>query len=350
MRSKAVAIDEMKRVITFGEIMLRLAPEGYYRFVQAEKYGATFGGGEANVAVSLANFGVDAVFVSKVPKHEIGQACVNSLRRFGVDTDEILRGGDRLGIYYLEKGASQRPSKVIYDRAGSSISQATKEEFDWDDILEGADWFHFTGITPALGDNVAEICLEAVKAARAKGITVSCDLNYRNKLWSKEKAGEVMGELCKYVDVCIANEQDADDVFGIKARNTDVTSGKVDHEGYKDVALQLAQKFGFKKVAITLRGSISANDNDWAGMFYDGSDFYFSRTYPVHIVDRVGGGDSFGGGLIYACLNDYSGQDTINFAVAASCLKHSIEGDYNMVTVDEVKKLAGGDASGRVQR
>lgn len=340
----------MKRVITFGEIMLRLAPEGYYRFVQAEKYGATFGGGEANVAVSLANFGVDAVFVSKVPKHEIGQACVNSLRRFGVDTDEILRGGDRLGIYYLEKGASQRPSKVIYDRAGSAISQATKDEFDWDDILEGADWFHFTGITPALGDNVAEICLEAVKAARAKGITVSCDLNYRNKLWSKEKAGQVMGELCKYVDVCIANEQDADDVFGIKARNTDVTSGKVDHEGYKDVALQLAQKFGFKKVAITLRGSISANDNDWAGMLYDGNDFYFSRTYPVHIVDRVGGGDSFGGGLIYACLNDYSGQDTINFAVAASCLKHSIEGDYNMVTVDEVKKLAGGDASGRVQR
>ena len=347
---RAVGIDEMKRVITFGEIMLRLAPEGYYRFVQAEKYGATFGGGEANVAVSLANFGVDAVFVSKVPKHEIGQACVNSLRRFGVDTDEILRGGDRLGIYYLEKGASQRPSKVIYDRAGSSISQATKDEFDWDDILEGADWFHFTGITPALGDNVAEICLEAVKAAKKKGITVSCDLNYRNKLWSKEKAGEVMGELCKYVDVCIANEQDADDVFGIKARNTDVTSGKVDHEGYKDVALQLASRFGFKKVAITLRGSISANDNDWAGMLYDGNDFFFSRTYPVHIVDRVGGGDSLGGGLIYACLNDYSGQDTINFAVAASCLKHSIEGDYNMVTVDEVKKLAGGDASGRVQR
>ena len=340
----------MKRVVTFGEIMLRLAPEGYYRFVQAEKFGATFGGGEANVAVSLANFGMDAVFVSKVPKHEIGQACVNSLRRFGVDTDEIIRGGDRLGIYYLEKGASQRPSKVIYDRAGSAISQATKDEFDWDDILEGADWFHFTGITPALGDGVAEICLEAVKAARAKGITVSCDLNYRNKLWSKEKAGEVMGELCKYVDVCIANEQDADDVFGIKARNTDITSGKVDHEGYKDVAKQLAERFGFKKVAITLRGSISANDNDWAGMLYDGKEYYFSRTYPVHIVDRVGGGDSFGGGLIYACLNEYTGQETIDFAVAASCLKHSIEGDYNMVSVDEVKKLAGGDASGRVQR
>ena len=340
----------MKRVVTFGEIMLRLAPEGYFRFVQAEKLCATFGGGEANVAVSLANFGVDAVFVSKVPKHEIGQACVNSLRKFGVDTDEILRGGDRLGIYYLEKGASQRPSKVIYDRAGSAISPAAKDEFDWDDILEGADWFHFTGITPALGSNVAEICLEAVKAARAKGITVSCDLNYRNKLWSKEKAGEVMGELCKYVDVCIANEQDADDVFGIKARNTDVTSGKVDHEGYKDVAKQLAERFGFKKVAITLRGSISANDNNWAGMLYDGNEFCFSRTYPVHIVDRVGGGDSFGSGLIYACLEGYTSQEAIEFAVAASCLKHSIEGDYNMVSVDEVKKLAGGDASGRVQR
>ena len=340
----------MKRVITFGEIMLRLAPEGYYRFVQADKFGATFGGGEANVAVSLANFGVDAAFVSKVPKHEIGQACVNSLRRYGVDVDDIVRGGDRLGIYYLEKGASQRPSKVIYDRAGSAIALASKEDFDWEDIFQGADWFHFTGITPALGDNVAEICLDAVKAARAMGITVSCDLNYRNKLWSKEKAGQVMGELMKYVDVCIANEQDADDVFGIKARNTDVTSGKVDHEGYKDVAKQLADRFGFKKVAITLRGSISANDNNWAGMLYDGNDYFFSRTYAVHIVDRVGGGDSFGGGLIYACLNDYSGQDTIEFAVAASCLKHSIEGDYNMVTVDEVKKLAGGDASGRVQR
>ncbi len=348
-RFKAALID-MKRVVTFGEIMLRLAPEGYYRFVQADTFGATFGGGEANVAVSLANFGVDAAFVSKVPKHEIGQACVNSLRRFGVDTDDIIRGGDRLGIYYLEKGASQRPSKVIYDRAGSAIALAAKDEFDWEDIFQGADWFHFTGITPALGDNVAEICLEAVKAARKLGVTVSCDLNYRNKLWSKEKAGRVMGELMKYVDVCIANEQDADDVFGIKARNTDVTSGKVDHEGYKDVAKQLADRFGFKKVAITLRGSISANDNNWAGMLYDGSDYFFSHTYPVHIVDRVGGGDSFGGGLIYACLEGFDGQATIEFAVAASCLKHSIEGDYNMVTVDEVKKLAGGDASGRVQR
>lgn len=339
-----------KKVITFGEIMLRLAPEGYYRFVQAENYGATYGGGEANVAVSLANYGLDAAFVTKLPKHEIGQAGVNSLRRFGVDTSYITRGGDRVGIYFLEKGASQRPSKVIYDRAGSSIAAATTADFDWDQIFEGANWFHFTGITPALGDNVTEICLEACKKAKEKGITVSCDLNYRNKLWSKEKAGQVMGELCKYVDVCIANEEDASDVFGIKAANTDVTSGKVNHEGYKDVAKQLAERFGFSKVAITLRGSISANDNNWAAMLYDGSDFYFSKSYLMHIVDRVGGGDSFGGGLIYACLNDFAPQQTIEFAVAASCLKHSIEGDFNQVSVDEVMKLAGGDGSGRVQR
>lgn len=339
-----------KRVITFGEIMLRLAPEGYYRFVQAENYGATYGGGEANVAVSLANYGLDAAFVTKLPKHEIGQAGVNSLRRFGVDTSYITRGGDRVGIYFLEKGASQRPSKVIYDRAGSSIAAATTDDFDWDQIFQGAEWFHFTGITPALGDNVTEICLEACKKAKEKGITVSCDLNYRNKLWSKEKAGQVMGELCKYVDVCIANEEDASDVFGIKAANTDVTSGKVNHEGYKDVAKQLAERFGFSKVAITLRGSISANDNNWAAMLYDGSDFYFSKSYLMHIVDRVGGGDSFGGGLIYACLNDFAAQQTIEFAVAASCLKHSVEGDFNQVSVDEVMKLAGGDGSGRVQR
>lgn len=339
-----------KKVITFGEIMLRLAPEGYYRFVQAENYGATYGGGEANVAVSLANYGLDAAFVTKLPKHEIGQAGVNSLRRFGVDTSYITRGGDRVGIYFLEKGASQRPSKVIYDRAGSSIAAATTADFDWDQIFQGAEWFHFTGITPALGVNVTEICLEACKKAKEKGITVSCDLNYRNKLWSKEKAGQVMGELCKYVDVCIANEEDASDVFGIKAANTDVTSGKVNHEGYKDVAKQLAERFGFSKVAITLRGSISANDNNWAAMLYDGSEFYFSKSYLMHIVDRVGGGDSFGGGLIYACLHDFAPQQTIEFAVAASCLKHSIEGDFNQVSVDEVMKLAGGDGSGRVQR
>lgn len=339
-----------KKVITFGEIMLRLAPEGYYRFVQADTYGAAFGGGEANVAVSLANYGFDAGFVTKLPSHEIGQAAVNSLRRYGVDTSLIARGGDRVGIYYLEKGASQRSSKVIYDRAGSSIAAASPSDFDWKDIFEGAEWFHFTGITPALNDTVADICLEACKAAKKAGVTISCDLNYRNKLWSKEKAGKVMAQLCKYVDICIANEEDASDVFGIKAANTDVTAGTVNHEGYKDVAKQLADEFGFSTVAITLRESISANDNLWSAMLYNGTDYYFSKKYSMHIVDRVGGGDSFGGGLIAASLNGYAPQQIIEFAVAASCLKHSIEGDFNMVSMDEVSKLAGGDGSGRVQR
>ncbi|WP_428047154.1 PfkB family carbohydrate kinase [Candidatus Proelusimicrobium excrementi] len=339
-----------KRVITFGELMLRLAPQGYMRFIQTDAYEATYGGGEANVAISLANYGLEAAFVSKMPKHEIGQAGVNSLRRYGVDTSFITRGGERVGIYYLEKGASQRPSKVVYDRAGSAIATAEEKDFDWDKIFDGADWFHFTGITPALGDNIAAITLQAVKVAKARGITVSCDLNYRKKLWSKEKACQVMEQLCKYVDVCIANEEDAADVFGIHASGTDVTSGHVNHEGYKEVAQKLAQRFGFKKVAITLRTSISANDNKWAAMLYDGKDFYFSKQYNVHIVDRVGGGDSFGGGLIYACLQDFPAQEAIEFAVAASCLKHSIEGDYNLVTVEEVLKLAQGDGSGRVQR
>ena len=340
----------MKKVVTFGEVMLRLAPEGYLRFVQADTLGATFGGGEANVAVSLCNFGYDAAFVTKLPKHEIGQAAVNSLRKFGVDTSKITRGGDRVGIYFLEKGASQRPSKVVYDRAYSAISEATVEDFDWNTIFEGVEWFHFTGITPALGDNVAAICVEACKAAKERNIKVSCDLNYRKKLWSREKAGQVMAELMPYVDVCIANEEDASDVFGIKAADTDVTSGQVNHEGYKDVARQLKDRFGFEYVAITLRSSISANDNDWAAMLYDGKECYFSRQYRMHIVDRVGGGDSFGAGLIYSMLEGKAPQDIIEFAVAASCLKHTIEGDYNMVSVSEVESLAGGNASGRVQR
>lgn len=339
-----------KRIVTFGEIMLRLAPEGYLRFVQADCLEATYGGGEANVAVSLAQMGIDAVYVTKLPEHEIGQAAINSIRRYGVDTTKVVRGGDRIGIYYLEKGASQRPSKVIYDRAGSAISQAKPEDFDWDSIFEGADWFHFTGITPALNDTLADICLEACKAAKAKGITVSCDLNYRKKLWSKEKAGEVMSKICEYVDVCIANEADAEDVFGIKASNTDVVQGNVDYSGYKEVAKKLTDRFNFEKVAITLRTSLSASDNRWAGMLYDGKDFCISKEYNVHIVDRVGGGDSFGAGLIYGQLNGYSLKETIEFAVAASCLKHSIEGDFNHVSVAEVKVLAGGDGSGRVQR
>jgi 2-dehydro-3-deoxygluconokinase len=339
-----------KKIVTFGELMLRLAPEGYRRFSEADSYGATYGGGEANVAVSLANFGLKAAFISKMPEHEIGQAGINSLRKYGVDTSFIARGGDRVGIYFLEKGASQRASKVIYDRVGSSISAASKEDFDWDKIFESVRWFHFTGITPALGDNVAEICLEACKHAKEKKITVSCDLNYRNKLWSKEKAGRVMGELCKYVNVCIANEEDAGDVFGVKANHTDIAAGKVNHEGYKEVAQELKARFNFSKVAITLRSSISASDNRWAAMLYDGKEFFFSREYLMHIVDRVGGGDSFGAGLIYSSVNDYPGQEAIEFAVAASCLKHSIEGDYNQVSVDEVKKLASGNASGRVER
>lgn len=340
----------MKKIVTFGEIMLRLAPNNYLRFVQTDQFEATYGGGEANVAVSLANYGMDAAFVTKLPAHEIGQAAINSLRKFGVDTTKIVRGGDRVGIYYCEKGASQRPSKVIYDRAGSSICKATVEDFNWEEIFEGVDWFHFTGITPALGDNVAEICLEALKEAKKRNISVSCDLNYRKKLWSKEKAGQVMAQLMPFVDVCIANEEDASDVFGIKASDTDITAGKVNHEGYKEVAAKLTERFGFKAVAITLRSSISANDNDWAAMLYKDNEYYFSKSYHMHIVDRVGGGDSFGGGLIYSMLSGKDNQATIEFAVAASCLKHSIEGDVNMVSVSEVETLATGDGSGRVQR
>lgn len=340
----------MAKVVTFGEIMLRLAPEGYTRFVQADNFLATYGGGEANVAVSLANYGLDAQFVTKLPKHEIGQAAVNSLRKYGVCTGKITRGGDRVGIYFLEKGASQRPSKVIYDRAGSSIALAKSADFDWNSIFENVDWFHFTGITPALGGEVPKICEEALKAAKAKGITVSCDLNYRKNLWTKEQAKATMTGLMQYVDVCIANEEDASDVFGIHADGADITGGKLNHDGYKAVAKKLADTFGFKKVAITLRGSISASENNWAAMLYNGKDYNFSKNYLIKIVDRVGGGDSFGAGLIYSLLNKFDDAQAIEFAVAASCLKHTVEGDFNMVSVDEVKKLAGGDGSGRVQR
>ena len=310
---------------------------------------STFGGGEANVAVSLANYGIDAAFVSKLPSHEIGQAALNSLRRYGVDTSKIIRGGDRLGIYFLEKGASQRPSKVIYDRAYSAFALSKPEEYDWDKILEGVSWFHFSGITPALGDNVVEITRQALIACKKHHVTVSCDLNYRNKLWSKEKAREIMSEFMQYVDVLFGNEDDANDVFGIKAEATDTVSGKLSKEGYVSVAKQLKDKFGFKYVAITMRTSISASDNKWCGMLYDGN-AYLSREYNLRIIDRVGGGDSFAGGMIYALMNHYHPQDAIEFAIAASALKHSIEGDYNCVSVDEVKKLANGDGSGRVQR
>ena len=338
------------KVITFGEIMLRLSPEGYLRMVQSEKLVSTYAGAEANVAVSLSNYGIDVSFVTKLPAHEVGDCAVNALRKFGVDTSLIVRGGDRVGIYFCEKGASQRPSKVIYDRAGSSIAKASKDDFDWDKIFDGVDWFHFTGITPALSDEMAEVCLIALKKAKEKGVIVSCDLNFRKKLWSKDKAGKVMGELCSYVDYCIANEEDAKDVFGIEADNTDIYSGKLDREGYISVAKKLTDRFNFKGVAITLRESLSANDNNWSAMLYTNGEAYFSKKYAVHIVDRVGGGDSFGGGLIYSLLKGFDPQKTIEFAVAASCLKHSIEGDFNLVSVKEVETLAGGDASGRVQR
>ena len=340
------------KVVTFGELMVRLQPFNYERFVQANSLEFSFGGGEANVAVSLANYGLDAAFVTKLPAHAIGQAAVNSLRRYGVDTSMITRGGDRVGIYYNEKGASQRGSVCIYDRANSAIQLAQPADFTWDKIFEGVDWFHFTGITPALGANVVEICLEACKAAKARGVKISCDLNYRGKLWTRDQAREAMTKLCEYVDVCISNEEDAKDVFGIEAEATDIYGGKLNAEGYKSVAKQLADKFHFEKVAITLRESHNASENGWSAMLYDvaSNEYCFSKKYELKIIDRVGGGDSFGGGLIYALLNGKSTQDAVEFAVAASALKHTIEGDYNMMTVSEVEKLAGGDGSGRIQR
>lgn len=340
----------MGKFVTFGEIMLRLAPVGYERFVQSKEFGAVYGGGEANVAVSLANYGKDAYFVSKLPKHDIGQSAVNELRKFGVDTRYITRGGDRVGIYFCEKGASQRASKVIYDRAHSSIAEAKSEDFNWKEIFADAEWFHFTGITPALSDNCAAITLEAVKAAKEAGVTVSVDLNFRKKLWTTEKAGRVMGEIVKYCDVVIANEEDAEMVFGIKADATDITTGHLSDEGYQKVAKELYDRFGLTHVAITLRESYSASDNGWAAMLFDGENYYKSKKYDIHIVDRVGGGDSFGGGLIYALTSGMDNQNALEFAVAASCLKHTIEGDFNHATKDEVETLMKGDGSGRVQR
>ena len=340
----------MMRVITFGELMLRLAPEGYLRFVQADRFQATMGGAEANVAVDLACLGAEALFVTKLPAHEIGQLAVNALRRYGVDTRHVLRGGSRVGIYYCEKGASQRASKVIYDRAGSSIAAARPGDFDWDAIFAGADWFHFTGITPALSEGCAALCLEACRAAKARDIAVSCDLNYRKNLWSREAAGRVMAELMPYLSLLIANEEDAADVFGIHAAGSDVDGGTLSREGYSRVAAQLCARFGIPEVAITLRKSISASDNIWAAMLHSGGESMFSREYPVHIVDRVGGGDSFGAGLIFATLSGMQGAERLEFAVAASCLKHAVEGDFNLVSADEVRKLAGGSGSGRVQR
>lgn len=340
----------MRKLITFGEIMGRLNPHGYLRIMQADEYELTFAGGEANVAVAVANFGTEAAFVTKMPKNDLTTRALRNLKGYGIDISRIVYGGERLGMYYVEKGASQRPSKVIYDRKFSSIATAKREDFDWDSILEGCTWFHFTGITPALGGELPEICMDAVLKCREKGITVSCDLNYRKTLWSPEQANVVMSKLMPYVDVCLANEEDSEKVFGISANDTDLIGGEISEDGYKIVARKLMDRFGFKKVAITLRGSISASDNTWAGMLYDGEEFYLSRSYKIHLVDRVGGGDSFGGGMVYALMNDYPPQEAIDFAVATSCLKQATEYDFSLSSVDDVKKLMGGDGSGRVQR
>ncbi len=339
-----------KKVVTLGEIMLRLSTPGHSRFVQADRFDVNYGGGEANVAVALCNYGLNGVFVSKIPDNPIGQAAINSMRRFGVDTQFISRGGQRLGIYYLETGASMRASKVVYDRAASAIAEADISDFDWDEIFKDAVWFHTTGITPALSDKAAELTEFALKKAREKGITTSIDLNYRKKLWSKERAREVMSELCKYVDVCIGNEEDADTMLGFKSENTDITQGKLNLNGYKDVFNQMKAKFGFKYIASTLRESYSASDNGWSALVYDGNEFYHSRKYDIHLVDRVGGGDSFASGFIYALVTGMALEDAAEFAVAASALKQTFPGDYNHATLDEVNLLMSGDASGRVQR
>lgn len=338
-----------KKVVTFGEIMLRLTPPEKKRFIQTDRFKAIYGGGEANVAVSLANFGLEAHFVTKLPDNPLGQSALNELRRYGVETDYILRGGNRLGIYYCENGASQRPSNVIYDRAHSAISETEVGEFDWDEIFTDVDWFHVTGITPALSKKMSEITIQAVKKAKEYGVKISCDLNYRAKLWSREEASKVMSEVMQYVDVCIANEEDAEMMFGIES-GSDIESGEINIAGYRNVARQLIDRFDLELVGSHLRESYSASDNGWLVVLYDGEKFVQSAQYDIHLVDRVGGGDSFAGGLIYSCLTGKNLQQSAEFGAAASCLKQSIPGDFNHVTVEEVETLAGGSGSGRVKR
>lgn len=342
-----------KKVVTFGEIMLRLATPGFLRFSQTSSLNATFGGGEANVAVSLANFGVPVDFITRLPANDIAQACIMDLKRYGVGVERILKGGSRMGIYFLETGAVSRGSKVIYDREGSAIAQIQKGMVDWKKVLEGAGWFHWTGITPAISQGAAEVCLEAITTANQLGITVSCDLNYRKNLWKYgKKAGEVMPELVAGTDIVLGNEEDAAMVLGIHPEGVDVTKGHVEAAAYESVSRQIMERFPrCKKVITTLRGSINANHNTWAGVLWNGKQLFESRQYQItHIVDRVGGGDSFMAGLIYGLLTYDSDQQALDFAVAASCLKHTIYGDFNLVSIDEVEKLMGGDESGRVAR
>jgi 2-dehydro-3-deoxygluconokinase len=340
----------MAKIITMGEIMLRLSTPGFQKFIQSDSFDVNYGGGEANVAVSLANYGHKAYFVSKVPNNPIGECAVAALRKYNVNCDHVAKGGERLGIYYLETGASMRASNVVYDRAHSSIAEAQEKDFDFDAIFEGADWFHFTGITPAVSDKAAELTELALKAAKAKGITVSVDLNFRKKLWSSEKAQKVMSNLMQYVDVCIGNEEDAEKVLGFKPSGTNVTSGELELAGYEDIFKQMIDKFDFKYVISSLRESYSASDNGWSACIYDGKEFYHSKKYEVRIVDRVGGGDSFAAGLICGLVEGKDMKASLEFAVAASALKHTIPGDFNLVSRSDVEALVGGDASGRVQR
>lgn len=343
-------MEKNMKIITLGEIMLRLSTPGNTRIVQSDSFDVNYGGGEANVAVSLANYGHDAYYVTKLPKHEVGQAAVNALRRYGVHTDYIVRGGNRVGIYYLESGSAMRPSKVIYDRADSAIAKANSSDFDFDAIMEGADWFHFSGITPAISDSAAELTLIACKKAKEHGVKVSCDLNYRKKLWSVEKAQSVMTPLMEYVDVCIGNEEDAQYCLGFKP-DADVEAGNTSADGYYSIFKQMKEKFNFEYVVSTLRESYSASHNGWKALIYDGKEFYESKHYDIEpIVDRVGGGDSFSGGLIHGLLTMDNMKDALEFAVAASALKHTINGDFNLVSKEEVESLAKGNANGRVQR
>ncbi len=337
-------------VVTFGEIMLRLQPPGALRFVQTDRFEAVYGGGEANVAASLAQFGQEARFVTRLPHNPLGEACLGALRRVGVDTRFVARGGDRLGIYFCEKGHSQRPSVVVYDRAGSAIATAGPGDFDWEAAFERADWFHFTGITPALSEALPDIVAEACRTARRKGLAVSCDLNYRKKLWSRETASRVMTGLMEFVDLLVANEEDAADVFGIQAPGSRIEAGHLDLDGYAVVARTLSERFGIPRVAMTLRESLSASDNGWSALLLSGGTIHASRRYAIRIVDRVGSGDSFGAGLIHALRQGQPDPEALEFAVAASCLKHTIEGDMNLVTEAEVDALVRGGGSGRVQR
>ena len=333
-----------------GEIMLRLSTPGYQKIIQSDSFNVNYGGGEANVAVSLANYGHEAFFLTKVPKNPIGDSAIATLRKYNVNCNFVAWGGDRLGIYFLETGASMRASSVIYDRAHSSISEAEPSDFNFDTIFCDADWFHFTGITPAISDKAALLMEEALKAAKRNNITVSVDLNFRKKLWSSEKAQKIMTNLMQYVDVCIGNEEDAEKVLGFKPGETDVTSGKLELSGYQDIFEQMFNKFNFKYIVSTLRESYSASDNGWSACIYDGKEFYHSRKYDIRIIDRVGGGDSFAGGLICGLLDGKPMQDSLEFAVAASALKHTIPGDFNLFTRADVETLVKGNASGRVQR